>query len=104
MSRMEYICAGCSQTFTDKEAICEDWRDKKKAFICPNCNAYLGRGNKTREKLTYIFGGISLVVLVIVMLMGVLPALTVKFLIGVVSLICVIVLGVFKKQNTYVIK
>ncbi len=101
MLKIKYICVVCNYIFSDDEAVCEDWRDKEKSFICPQCNTSLGKRNETREKVTYIFLGLSLTILLISMLMGWLSAFATKYLIGVVALVVVYLSGAFTKQKTY---
>ncbi|WP_020209991.1 hypothetical protein [Gilvimarinus chinensis] len=38
---MKFQCAKCSHIFTERTAICEDWRIKEKSFGCPSCKIFL---------------------------------------------------------------
>ncbi|WP_434534423.1 hypothetical protein [Alcanivorax sp.] len=38
---MRYKCQNCGDLFFPRDAGCEDWREKKLSFICPNCRVYL---------------------------------------------------------------
>ena len=37
----KFTCAECSEVFNEQEDICEDWAEKDKSLICPNCLSYL---------------------------------------------------------------
>lgn len=38
-----YRCCACTNLFGEAEALCEDWMDPTRSFICPHCGAHLLR-------------------------------------------------------------
>ena len=37
---MNYKCEDCDTIFSEINCRCEDWRDSKRAFGCPNCGTF----------------------------------------------------------------
>ena len=37
---MNYKCEDCETIFSEANCLCEDWRDPKRAFGCPNCGTF----------------------------------------------------------------
>lgn len=42
-----FRCCQCGRAFGEQEALCEDWNDPRKSFICPGCGTYLLRADQT---------------------------------------------------------
>ncbi|HSG89961.1 MAG TPA: hypothetical protein VLA56_12170 [Pseudomonadales bacterium] len=40
-----FRCCACGRRFGEQEALCEDWSDPEKSFICPGCGSYLRRAD-----------------------------------------------------------
>ena len=47
-------CGNCTHTFTEREALCEDWRDHKKSLVCPKCKYCLAIPENPKNKLVVI--------------------------------------------------
>ena len=50
-----FRCVSCTKRFDEKEALCENWEDPSKSFICPHCEARLSRtplGNSSTFELS----------------------------------------------------
>ncbi len=45
---MKYQCAHCQAIFDDADALCENWEDPNRNFICPRCKNYLRRGEPAK--------------------------------------------------------
>lgn len=48
---MRYQCIECLSKFSEADAVCENIRDKKRAFGCPNCGTFyikVGISNKIK--------------------------------------------------------
>lgn len=41
-----FRCCDCGLRFGEREALCEDWNDPDRSFICPGCGAYLLRADR----------------------------------------------------------
>ena len=50
-----FRCCHCARAFGEADALCEDWNDPRKSFICPACGTYLLRADQT--DLQVIEGG-----------------------------------------------
>lgn len=46
-----FRCCQCSRLFGEREALCEDWSDPSKSFICPGCGSYLQRADQAGIRL-----------------------------------------------------
>lgn len=46
----KYRCCSCAHIFSQRQAICEDWRVPEKALICPECKSYLAVDLSKGEK------------------------------------------------------
>ncbi len=64
---MIYQCINCHHNFNKRDAICEDWRDPERKFICPKCQTRLKPGASP----IFHKGSIGYVLLVIGLLIGV---------------------------------
>ncbi len=49
-------CTACGNRFSDREALCEDWRDPERSFACPSCNTYFYRDVKSAGKIVLSVG------------------------------------------------
>ncbi len=38
---MKFQCSECKAVFTEREALCENWRLPEKSFGCPSCKRFL---------------------------------------------------------------
>ena len=57
---MNYNCEECETIFSETDCLCEDWRDPKKSFGCPNCGTFYIPGpdkDKTKRWVDGIFAG-----------------------------------------------
>jgi hypothetical protein len=61
---MSYEYGNCDHHFSEREALCEDWRQQEKAFICPNCKTCLERPDSLRNNWRQL--GIFLLAFVII--------------------------------------
>lgn len=41
-----FRCCACGLGFGEREALCEDWSDPERSFICPGCGTYLLRADR----------------------------------------------------------
>lgn len=92
---MNYQCGNCEHHFSEREALCDDWRVEEKAFICPACKSSLQRPDAFKNNwktlgawflvyvaissaLQYFFQGLSLqlniIILVLLVLAGTVQA------------------------------
>jgi len=46
MSAPRFRCARCAHTFGEAEALCEDWTDPSRSFVCPRCGERLVRAEQ----------------------------------------------------------
>jgi hypothetical protein len=44
---MTTTCTECGHNFTASQALCDDWRDPKKSFGCPNCGTFFIKDMRT---------------------------------------------------------
>ena len=58
----KYKCAECSEVFSDREAICEDWRDEEKSLICPKCHSYLAVYKSPKQKYVWYAAGLGFLI------------------------------------------
>jgi hypothetical protein len=40
-----FRCCACGRVFGEHQALCEDWSDPGRSFICPACSTYLVRAD-----------------------------------------------------------
>ena len=60
----DFKCSGCNSVFGPSEAICEDWSNPKKSFICPHCNEALSPPtwkDYLRDKQYWLAMGVAVV-------------------------------------------
>ena len=89
---MSYQCGSCGHLFTEREALCEDWRKKERCFICPNCNLYLEQPNagNSWKSLLLLLGIMVVATFVIQAVLDVMPAETRLYVAAVIFLASVI--------------
>ena len=46
-----FRCAFCGHTFGEEEALCEDWTDPSRSFLCPSCGERLVRAERVQAEL-----------------------------------------------------
>jgi DNA-directed RNA polymerase subunit RPC12/RpoP len=46
-----FRCAHCGHTFGEEEALCEDWTDPSRSFLCPACGERLVRAERVAAQL-----------------------------------------------------
>jgi rubredoxin len=51
MSDSRFRCAPCGHIFTEGEALCEDWTDPARSFLCPSCGERLVRAERVDATL-----------------------------------------------------
>lgn len=51
MAAPRYRCARCGHAFGEADALCEDWTDPARSFLCPSCGARLIRAERVRAAL-----------------------------------------------------
>ncbi len=55
---MKHQCAFCQSIFRDEDALCENWEDPNRNFICPVCKNYLRRGEIAKPTLAQRLGNV----------------------------------------------
>ncbi len=55
---MKHQCAFCQSIFRDEDALCENWEDPNRNFICPVCKNYLRRGEPGKPTLAQRLGNV----------------------------------------------
>ena len=72
---MKFQCCQCKHLFDESEALCEDWSNPERSFICPACETCLiredsdtvislHRNNLSQQRKRYLILGIVLIALV----------------------------------------
>lgn len=51
---MAIKCPECSNKFTMREALCEDWADPDKSFGCPHCGTFFVKDMRPSDKKSLI--------------------------------------------------
>lgn len=54
-----YKCSECNNSFSSREASCENWRNPKKSFGCPQCGAFFEKDFRPISSQSYITGIMS---------------------------------------------
>ena len=49
-------CPECTNSFSLKEALCEDWKNPKKSFGCPHCSTFFEKDMRPIASQSYIAG------------------------------------------------
>jgi hypothetical protein len=53
---MSTKCLECEHEFSLHEALCEDWRDPEKSFVCPNCGTFYKKEMRPQYRSSLIVG------------------------------------------------
>lgn len=71
---MKFCCCHCHLVFHEKDALCEDWSDPNKSFICPGCGTHLIRETvdpvvvyerkSHKKKLRYLIFSLAIILLI----------------------------------------
>jgi hypothetical protein len=71
---MKFQCCSCNDTFDEKDALCEDWSNPERSFICPHCETCLIREdsgtvlnlypvNTKQQRKRYLIAGLVFILL-----------------------------------------
>lgn len=52
-------CPECNNSFSSRGALCEDWKNSKKSFGCPQCGTFFEKDLRPISSQSYITGIIS---------------------------------------------
>ena len=60
-----FQCPVCANSFSNRSAVCEDWRIPEKSFGCPHCQSFFRVEGTTAYWSDYLFPAAALLLMVV---------------------------------------